>query len=119
MEPYFTLLKQEKTEEHTVFHIELNRNHAVYQGHFPSMPVTPGVVLLDISRQLAEIVLGKKLHVVASKTMKFLTVVSPMHTPQLAIKLRCSEVEKSYQAVIVGEHEATIYFKFQLMLSAS
>ncbi|MEO9257157.1 MAG: hypothetical protein ABI207_02175 [Crocinitomicaceae bacterium] len=113
MENYFTLLEKETIENSTIFKIELNKSHSVYKGHFPTVPVTPGVVLVDICRELTENLVGTSLHLVAARSMKFLIMVNPAITPVLNVKIDYSFDNELYEVKAIGEFEGHIYFKIQ------
>ncbi|MBQ0740088.1 3-hydroxyacyl-ACP dehydratase, partial [Aquimarina celericrescens] len=34
--------------------ITINKNHKIFKGHFPGNPVTPGVCMIQIIKELAE-----------------------------------------------------------------
>ena len=42
--------------------IELNAAHIIYKGHFPEMPVVPGVLQIQIIKELLEDHLNKKIN---------------------------------------------------------
>ncbi len=113
MEAYFTLDTHRQEEGKEIFAITLNRKHPVYKGHFPDVPVTPGVVLTDICRQLAEHALDKKLQLKEAKTIKFLAMVNPEMTPALDVEMMLSVENERYAARIVGSFEGKTYFKIQ------
>jgi len=119
MEAYFSIeSKQSEGNSHT-FLIALNANHPVYKGHFPDVPVTPGVVLTDICRELTQHISNKELHLVEARSIKFLSMVNPLMTPKLNIKLEVSELESVISTKIVGEFDERIYFKINADFAAS
>ena len=77
----------DKSDESALFHIELNVNHTIYQAHFPGQPITPGVCLLQIARELLEDHCGHKLEIHHVKNIKFLSVVSPIDHSNICIRL--------------------------------
>ena len=77
----------DKSNESALFHIELNPNHTIYQAHFPGQPITPGVCLLQIARELLEDHCGHKLEIRHVKNIKFLSVVSPIDHSSIYIRL--------------------------------
>ena len=68
------------------FHIALNREHSIYQAHFPGMPITPGVCIIQMAREILEQYSGKSLVINSIKTAKFLNIVNPQETPELLMK---------------------------------
>ena len=55
LDNFYTILSSEQPDETsgTVL-LELNPDHAIYQGHFPAHPVVPGVCLLQLIKESVE-----------------------------------------------------------------
>jgi 3-hydroxyacyl-[acyl-carrier-protein] dehydratase len=65
----------------------INAEHPLFKGHFPGQPVTPGVVLIEIIRQILSETLNKKLMLHAAKDIKFTAVVIPTNTTKLDLAI--------------------------------
>ena len=79
----------------------LDSEHFIYKAHFPNEPVTPGVCLLQIAKELTEELLGKRLYISSVKNVKFLSVVSPVKTPMVTYKIEVKDA--------TAEPSGTIY----------
>ena len=58
---FYTLQSYDKNEKSFVANIILNKDHEIFKGHFPGNPVTPGVCMMQIVKELTEEFTGKKL----------------------------------------------------------
>ena len=58
----------------------------VFAGHFPGHPLLPGIFQLEMTRGLAESVLGGKLTVRAVTKAKFLRPIIPGETVRMELK---------------------------------
>lgn len=67
------------------FLIALRPDSPVYAGHFPGFPVTPGVALLTIVRELLETRLHKSLTLASADDVKFLRPLTPDNNPVTVI----------------------------------
>lgn len=65
------------------YDIFLDANSFIYLAHFPREPITPGVCIIQIAKELLENHLNKTLNIRMVKNVKFLNVVSPVDTPQI------------------------------------
>ncbi len=86
---FYTII--EKTEidaENVLFHIEINPKHQIYEGHFPNNPVTPGVVQLEIFKELLCLHLMKSVKMVEMPTCKFLKVLNPETDAKVKVQLQ-------------------------------
>jgi 3-hydroxyacyl-[acyl-carrier-protein] dehydratase len=57
--------------------IHIQEDHPAFAGHFPDMPIVPGVVLLDEALQAVGIRLNLELSACQINAMKFLHPVRP------------------------------------------
>ena len=51
---------------------------AIYQGHFPGNPVTPGVCQVGIVEELAGMICGFRLHLKEVKLLKYIDILRPV-----------------------------------------
>lgn len=61
--------------------IRLNPQHAVYRGHFPADPITPGACLIQIGANLVKGFLPVFLPVTEITNAKFLQIIRPHQYP--------------------------------------
>lgn len=100
------------------YRLRLHPDHFIYQAHFPGEPITPGVCIVQIGKELMEELLDKVLEVKTVKNVKFLSVISPKESPEITYtikKVECSEDGKEVKAQIIvtsgEEAKAKISFK--------
>lgn len=70
------------------FLLRLNPDHVIYQAHFPGEPITPGVCIVQMGKELMEELLAKSLEVARVKNVKFLSVISPENTTSITYTFR-------------------------------
>ena len=68
------------------FNIVLNKEHFIYNSHFPDNPITPCVCLIQIGKELLETLLHKELEVFQVKNVKFLSIVSPLEASYISYR---------------------------------
>ncbi|WDF68484.1 hypothetical protein PQ465_19585 [Sphingobacterium oryzagri] len=71
--------------------IRLNPQHAIFKGHFPDNPVTPGVCMMQIVKDLSERVVQRSLFLSRSSNVKFMALINPEEQPLLVVHLDVSE----------------------------
>lgn len=67
--------------------VKLNPDCAVYQGHFPGNPVSPGVCNMRMLQQCAEQVIGLPLDIEQIDSCRFLSVITPKTHSVLTVRL--------------------------------
>ncbi len=68
--------------------IRLNPKHEIYKGHFPDQPVVPGVVQLQIIKELFEKVVLENLMMTEVIQAKYLRMITPEENQLLTIDLK-------------------------------
>lgn len=97
LDNFYTLNSIATEGTQTTALITINKNHAVFQGHFPGNPVTPGVCMMHIIKELTEKITAKKLFMQASSNIKFMALINPEKTPDLVLHLDIVETEEGYK----------------------
>ena len=67
--------------------IKLNPNHEVYKGHFPGQAVVPGVIQLQIVKEILENHLDKELFMGSVSQVKYLIPITPEEINELNISI--------------------------------
>jgi 3-hydroxymyristoyl/3-hydroxydecanoyl-(acyl carrier protein) dehydratase len=60
-----------------VLSVVFNKEHWIYQAHFPQRPVTPGAMVLQVAEDLINKGNGEKFKMVTSKNIRFFNVITP------------------------------------------
>jgi|ERR1700752_948281 len=93
--------------------VELNPSHKIYKGHFPEIPVAPGVSLI----QLIQEVLAKKInHPLALKegsNIKFLAMINPLKENKITISYTILIKDKEVDVIANISGKEIIYVKFK------
>lgn len=67
--------------------VTLNAEHDIFKGHFPGNPVTPGVCMMQIIKDISQDVTGLKLRLQSATNVKFMALINPFETPVLQLDL--------------------------------
>ena len=109
----FNIVNLDFTSETISAEIKLNADHFIFNGHFPGSPVTPGVVQLQIVKELLEQHLSKNLQMKTMRTCKFLKVINPEETPYIQIDIKFNQ-EEYLEVIASGTYDGNTYFKAQV-----
>lgn len=92
LKDFYTLENLTNTEENRYLAtILLNPKHDIFKGHFPGNPVTPGVCMLQIIKEISEQITQKPLFLHRANQVKFMALINPETHPQLQLELEISE----------------------------
>lgn len=106
-----------EAESHVLrFRVLLHAAHPIYQAHFPGQPITPGVCIIQMARELMEQHAGHPLTISQVKNAKFLAIISPVETPSLwfvVSKWKVADAEH-IQAQVQVEWGSRVFAKISL-----
>ncbi|TSJ46458.1 3-hydroxyacyl-ACP dehydratase [Fluviicola chungangensis] len=71
----------------------IDAKHPIYKGHFPGNPVTPGVVQLELVKEILGTQFNRVIQLKTLATSKFLAVLNPVNTPEATFKMTVTEQE--------------------------
>jgi 3-hydroxyacyl-[acyl-carrier-protein] dehydratase len=91
--------------------ITINKDHEVFKVHFPGNPVTPGVCMMQIIKELTEQIVDKKLFMESSSNVKFMAIINPEKTPDLVLELDITETENGYKVKNTTTFDETLALK--------
>jgi len=67
--------------------ISINKNHKILEGHFPGLPIVPGVCMMQIIREIMEVSTHKSLSLTGADNMKFLSVINPDQNTEVEVAI--------------------------------
>jgi 3-hydroxyacyl-[acyl-carrier-protein] dehydratase len=108
---FFSLIGSSELNGVYTFDLRLNPDHLIYKGHFPSGPVTPGVIQLQIVEELTSVIIGKKLILHKINRCKFLDLIDPLLVPLLKIEISLKEVDDLVHVVSIIKYSGQIFMK--------
>ena len=91
IEGLYKVIATENTSEGILAKVHLNKDHAIFKGHFPGNPVMPGVCMIQIIKELTEEATGKNLFLSVSSNIKFMAIINPEKNADLQIAIDISQ----------------------------
>ena len=114
---FYTIEDFQVSKNHVHAQIRLNPNHDVYEGHFPGQPVVPGVIQLQIIKEVLEKAINQKLLLAEMTFAKYLNTVIPDNSPVLILQVAFIQKENGYSFSAIIKDEALVYTKVKGTLS--
>jgi 3-hydroxyacyl-[acyl-carrier-protein] dehydratase len=67
--------------------LEVNATHEIFKGHFPSVPVLPGVCMVQCVKELIESSIEKKTRLDKADMIKFLSMLNPVESNTITAEI--------------------------------
>jgi len=74
--------------------IELNPEHFIYRAHFPEIPITPGVCIIQIIKELLVEILQREIFLKKIHNVKFLNIINPLEYREITFSISISTEDK-------------------------
>lgn len=84
---FYRILETNSTENGLSVLVKIDKEHSIFDGHFPNHPVTPGVCTIQIIKELSEEHLGKKLMLKMARNVKFMAIINPQQNEDVRFDL--------------------------------
>lgn len=115
---FYSIIQNEATPGVLKARIAINARHRILEGHFPGLPVVPGVCMLQIVRELMEVELKRELKISHADNMKFLSVINPQENSEVDASITYTEQGGQY-AINATLFAGTItFFKLKATLES-
>jgi 3-hydroxyacyl-[acyl-carrier-protein] dehydratase len=107
----YNIQEKTQTENGLIVTILLNPEHFVYQAHFPDNPITPGVYILQIGKEILAEHFNLNLSMPVIKNVKFLQILSPVLNKKATYNINWKILEDCFNVSIIVEYQSTVFVK--------
>ena len=100
--------------------ITFDVDHPIFKGHFPDMPVVPGVCQSQMLNEVLNQALGQYLLLRTAASIKFLSLVDPTKNSTLNLIITYTKTEEgAFNVSAQYKWEETTFFKFKGIFAAA
>jgi len=112
---FYTIKSFCKTETGFDYTLALNSEHFIYQAHFPDNPITPGVCIIQMVKELVTDQLQQELFLKKIHNIKFLNVINPLEYQEVVFSISISPEEAgAYKVGAVVHYGAQVFAKMSV-----
>ncbi|MDR1673592.1 MAG: hypothetical protein LBS09_09075 [Bacteroidales bacterium] len=110
LDDFYKIEDQSGDESAFNYSVVFNKDHFIYRAHFPGNPVTPGVCIIQMCRELMEHHTGTQLSISKMSVAKFLSVINPAENNAVQASFsKISHTEEGYKFSVLV-HDADKQF---------
>lgn len=107
----YTLNNLTQEDNQLIASITLNADDAIFKGHFPENPITPGVAQLEMIKEVLSTHYNREIQLKSISNCKYLAILNPVENPNVQIKLTVTEIENELKVNAVFSGDETIFTK--------
>ncbi|ABG59373.1 (3R)-hydroxymyristoyl-ACP dehydratase [Cytophaga hutchinsonii] len=100
-------------------HLEVNASHEIFKGHFPEVPVLPGVCMVQCIKELIEESLLVKTQIDKGDMIKFLSMLNPVESNSIQAEISIKEKTETrivFQATLKNEDRFLLKYSGSLVV---
>ena len=112
---FFEIIGQEETENTLNTTIIIRANHRIFEGHFPDRPITPGVCIMQIAKEILMQRTQHNLLMVESSNIKFLKPIDPRENDIIVVSISYLSKITHIPIVVTVGYDTNIFCKFQAL----
>jgi 3-hydroxyacyl-[acyl-carrier-protein] dehydratase len=107
----------QQIEDKLITEVTINASNSIFDGHFPGNPVTPGVIQIQLAKEVLEKYYDRTINLDSIARCKFLAVLNPVESPTITVEITVKEIDNTLKINAVGKDDSTSYFKFSAVYS--
>ncbi len=94
--------------------VEFDATHPIFGGHFPALPVVPGVCQTQMLHEVLAYILNRELTMNRVSQIKFLDLLNPLKTPRIQMDIKLTP-ESDGKFLVSANYiwEDIAYFRFK------
>ena len=112
---FFQLIEKSATESVSGITLSakiiINKDHPIFEGHFPNFPIVPGVCMIQMIKEILESHLATRLLLTSSGNIKFLSVINPEKNNELNAEISFIHASDKVDVVAKLFSAEVIFFK--------
>jgi 3-hydroxyacyl-[acyl-carrier-protein] dehydratase len=116
---FYTISNLEPAPGSVKTKITINRHHRILEGHFPGLPIVPGVCMMQIIREIMEVTSGRNLLITSADNMKFLSVINPDNHTEVDVSISYAAFHDHFIVSATLFAATTTFFKLKATMTIS
>jgi 3-hydroxyacyl-[acyl-carrier-protein] dehydratase len=117
---FFFIQKSENVNGQLKVDIRIDKTHKIFEGHFPNVPIVPGVCMMQMMKEIMEKEVSRKFVVRQGDNMKFLSVINPREHSEIQADIKYEEAADGSVNINATLLYGTItFFKLKATLAAA
>ena len=116
---FYSILNSDASVGSVRAKISINRQHKIFDGHFPGLPIVPGVCMMQIIREIMEVITDRRLMIAGAENMKFLSVINPDQNREVDVSITYTEDGSTLNVNATLFSGTVTFFKLKASLKTS
>lgn len=111
---FFNITNIRRDESEIEASVTLNPAHEIFKGHFPDMPIVPGVCILEMTKKITETAFNQSLIYTTVDDCRFVSLINPEETLQISFSLTFDMESGKIQCVVSANQQTKAKIKAHL-----
>ena len=116
---FFFIQRIENAENALKASLLINKAHKIFEGHFPAIPIVPGVCMMQMIKEILEQQLNRRLNIRSGDNMKFLSVINPTEHNEIEASIQFEDAQEGLKINATLFSGTIIFFKLKAILQSA
>ncbi|MCU4173556.1 hypothetical protein [Carboxylicivirga sp. N1Y90] len=115
---FFSYTIQNQSESEIEALLKLNEKSDIYKGHFPEMPITPGVCQVQMVSEIIKECIDTEYTLKSARDIKFLKLINPQEILSLHLKITLKQNDENELSInALFSQDGNKYLKMRALYS--
>jgi 3-hydroxyacyl-[acyl-carrier-protein] dehydratase len=111
---FYKIIESQREGQTFNVKVEFDAAHSIFKGHFPDLPVVPGVCQTQMLTETLSHITGKQVEIKLAHHIKFLALLNPVKEKQLDLQIKIDKEEGNHFWVSASYSSPTeVFFRFK------
>jgi len=116
---FFFIQRIEKGDTSLKAFLSIDKNHKIFDGHFPTIPIVPGVCMMQMMKEIMEDQLNNKFIIREGDNIKFLAVINPTEHSEIEADIQYEQGQEGIRISGTLFSGSLIFFKIKATLQVA
>ena len=109
---FFEIISQDDHENCLKTMVRINEKHPIFIGHFPKNPITPGVCIIQMAKEILMRKFGYAVQMKLGNNMKFMNPINPLVNNTINIDIDYSRDADNLFCQVIVKNTDKCFCKF-------
>lgn len=116
---FFLINHIEHSPESDMVQVSFNAAHEIFKGHFPHLPVVPGVCQMQMLEEVVSHIAGSEFRITEAGQVKFLALLNPVKSQSITLEINRKAEDSGLNVTARYYDQAETFFRFKGKLNAT
>ncbi len=116
---FFRINHIEHATDTDTVQVSFDASHEIFKGHFPHLPVVPGVCQMQMLEEVVSHITGTEFRIIEAGQVKFLALLNPVKSQNITLEISRKAEGSGLSVTARYYDQAETFFRFKGKLNGA